>query len=174
MTITAPVRILGVGNVLMGDDAFGPYVIRVLESRFEFPDTVEVIDAGTPGLDFTPYIDSARSVIVIDTVTGDEAPGTVKTYDLDQLLAAPLPARTNPHQPGLREALMAAELTDTTPQEILIVGVVPESTETGARLSAAVRQTVDRVVEMVVKELDRLGRPPTQRSSPVEPDFWWE
>jgi hydrogenase maturation protease len=158
----------------MGDDAFGPYVIQVLEARYEFHEGVEVIDAGTPGLDFTPYIDNARCVIVIDTVTGSEPPGTVKTYDLAGLLAAPIPQRTNPHQPGLREALMAAELTDSTPQELLVLGVVPLGTETGAKLSAPVQEQVEAVVDLVIDELDRLGRPATLRSTPNKPDLWWE
>jgi hydrogenase maturation protease len=174
MIANAPVRILGVGNVLMGDDAFGPYVVRVLEARFEFPAGVEVIDAGTPGLDFTPHLDGARSVIVVDTVTGGEPAGTIKTYDLERLLAAPPPARTNPHQPGLREALMAAELTDSTPDEILVIGVVPESIDTRTELSPAVAAAVDDVVQMVVTELDRLGVRPGARASPPEPDIWWE
>ena len=50
------IRVLGLGNVLMSDDGFGPYVARVLEAFYEFPDDVEVIDVGTPGLDLTPYL----------------------------------------------------------------------------------------------------------------------
>ena len=57
MKVRKPVRILGVGNVLMGDDGFGPYVARTLGARYELPEHVEVQDVGTPGLDFTPYLD---------------------------------------------------------------------------------------------------------------------
>ena len=73
MTETKPIRILGVGNVLCTDDGLGPYAIKVLEAQFEFADPVEVMDLGTPGLDFTPYLSDTRMVIVLDTVgyTGD-------------------------------------------------------------------------------------------------------
>ena len=42
------IRVIGLGNVLMSDDGFGPFVVRVLEAAFEWPPNVEVIDAGTP------------------------------------------------------------------------------------------------------------------------------
>lgn len=174
MTAPRPVRVLGVGNVLMGDDGFGPYVVRVLESRLELPPTVEVLDVGTPGLDFLPYLTDARAVIVIDTVTGDHPPGTMRVYRRQELLSAPPPARTSPHQPGLREALMATELTDSSPDEIIVVGVIPDSTATGTSLSPPVRAAVEPAVALVVDELTRLGLAPRQRQHPRTLDIWWE
>ncbi len=168
------VRVLGVGNVLMSDDGFGPYVARVLESELELPPDVEVLDVGTPGLDFLPYLADARAVIIIDTVTGDEPPGTVRVYRREQLLAVPPPPRTNPHQPGLREALMATELTDSSPGEVVVVGVIPASTAAGTALSPNLRAAVGPVIDVVVGELTRLGLAPKRRPEPTPPDIWWE
>lgn len=44
--------IVGVGSVLMGDDAAGPYLVRLLEARYELPPEVTLLDAGTPGPGF--------------------------------------------------------------------------------------------------------------------------
>jgi hydrogenase maturation protease len=169
-----PIRVLGIGNVLMADDGLGPFIVRVLEAEYEFPERVELVDAGTPGLDFTPFLDGARAVIVIDTVHSDGPPGTIRRYDMAQLLATPPPARINPHPPGLREALMAAELTDSTPDESIIIGVVPESIEAVARVGATMRAAVPGVVSAVLAELERLGAAPAKRSDPRQPDIWWE
>jgi hydrogenase maturation protease len=158
----------------MGDDGFGPYVARTLEARYELPEHAEVQDVGTPGLDFTPYLDGAGVIIVLDTVTGDEAPGTIKTYNRDQLLSTPPPDRMSPHQPGLREAMMAAEFTDSSPDEILVVGVVPASLDTGTGLSPAVQAAVDPAIETVVATLERLDLRPRLRQPPLDPDIWWE
>jgi len=168
------IRILGVGNVLTSDDAVGPYVVRTLAARFEFPETVEVLDVGTPGLDFTPYLADARAVIVVDTVRTDQPPGTIRIYRRDDLLAGPPPARTNPHEPGLREGLMAAELSDTAPEEVVLVGVTPQSTAAGTGLSQPVSDAVAELTDLVINELERLGKPATHRSSPKDPDIWWE
>jgi hydrogenase maturation protease len=174
MTETKPVRILGVGNVLCTDDGLGPYAVATLDALYEFPDSVELIDAGTPGLDFTPYLAEARMVIVLDTIRGDESPGSIRLLRDDEIVAKPPPPRMSPHQPGLREALMATELTETSPDEILLMGVVPESMDQGTRLSDAVRASVPSLVEMVIEELERIGVDVTRRDPPREPDVWWE
>jgi hydrogenase maturation protease len=168
------IRILGVGNILMEDDGLGPHVIKVLEAEYEFPDHVEVQDVGTPGLDFAPYLDGASVVIVVDTVDSKGPPGSLRRYDKDELLSKPVPERTNPHQPGLRETLMACELTDSTPEDVIIVGVIPASTGNVTRLSDTIRAAVPDVVQGVLTELDRLGAPATRRHNPPKPDIWWE
>jgi hydrogenase maturation protease len=174
MTEMKPVRILGVGNVLCTDDGLGPYVIKALEAQFEFPEGVEVLDVGTPGLDFTPYLADARMVIVLDTVKGEQPPGTLRLLRDGEIVAKPPPSRMSPHEPGLREALMATELAEMSPEEILLIGVIPESTEQGTKLTEAVKSAVPSVVDTVVAELERLGRIPIRRDPPAELDVWWE
>lgn len=169
-----PIRILGVGNVLCTDDGLGPVAIKVLESRYEFPDGVEVIDLGTPGMDLTPYLADARMVIVIDTVRGQEAPGTLKLLRDREIVSSPPPDRMSPHEPGLREALMATEFSDMSPDEILFVGVVPESTEQGTSLTASAMEAVPAVVEAVIRELERFDIFPAAKDPPADPDIWWE
>jgi hydrogenase maturation protease len=173
MTHAAPIRILGIGNILMGDDGLGPYAIRVLDSRYEFPDHVELVDGGTPGLDFLPYISHARSVIVLDTVSSAGDPGAVKIYRDREIIGAAPPPRLSPHQPGLRESLMATELTDSSPGELVLIGVIPETLEQGTRLSESVQSAVESVIDAVVHELTRLGAAPKRREPPREPDLWW-
>ena len=50
------IAVVGLGNVLMGDDGFGPYVAHLLEAWYEWPDDVQVVELGTQGLDLTPYV----------------------------------------------------------------------------------------------------------------------
>ncbi len=168
------IRILGVGNVLCTDDGLGPYAIKVLESLYEFPSGVEINDLGTPGMDLTPYLADARMVIVIDTVRGDEPPGTLRLLRDREIVAKPPPSRMSPHEPGLREALMATEFSDSSPDEILFVGVIPESTDQGTSLTATLMEVIPSVVDSVIRELDRLEVAPTRRDPPAELDIWWE
>ena len=69
---------------------------------------------------------------------------------------------------------MATEFSDSNPEEILLIGVVPESTGQGTKLTDAVRSAVPHVVDAVMVELERLGHLPVRRDPPAELDLWWE
>ena len=168
------IRVLGLGNVLMSDDGFGPYVARVLEAFYEFPEDVEVIDVGTPGLDLTPYLLNTEAVIFIDTVTSDGAPGDTRVYDRTEILRHPPQARTGPHDPALKEALLTVDAAGAGPKRVTLIGVVPEWIATGVTLSPAVSGAVTTVVRRVIDELDRMGVPAIPRPVPETPHIWWE
>jgi len=118
----ARTRIVGLGNVLMSDDAFGPYVIRVLEAGYEFPSGVSVVDAGTPGLDLVPFVDGAEALIVVDTVRASGEAGELRTYTRDDILRHAPQARLGPHDPGLKETLLALEFADSGPRDVTLIG----------------------------------------------------
>lgn len=167
------VVILGLGNVLVGDDALGPWVVRMLEARYELDPAITIIE-GTPGNDLVPHLMEADAVIVVDTVRTEGRPGQLRRYRRDALLRTPPPARLNPHQPGLKEALLSLDLMGMGPREVLLIGVIPEVVETGVGLSPVVRDAAERALEELVLELDQLGVPPTPRAVPRVPDLWWE
>ncbi len=168
------VAVVGLGNILVGDDAFGPYVVRQFGARYDVGDEVRVLDLGTPGLDLAPHLDGLDALIVVDTVSADSPAGTLRTYRKQELLARPTPSRTNPHQPGVKETLLMLELEGAGPAEVLLVGVVPERMETGVGLSQALRDAVPDAMARVAHELARLGHPATRREVARDPDIWWE
>lgn len=168
------IRILGLGNVLMGDDGFGPYVVEALNAAYEFPDNVTVIDVGTPGLDLAPFLSGADAVIVIDTVRSDGAAGTQRLYGRKALLAHAPPQRLGPHDPGLKQTLLTLEFAGCGPQDVLLVGVIPETTVPCARLSEVVKKAVPAAVQAVVDEVERLGQRANPRTNPDPVSPWWE
>lgn len=166
--------VLGLGNVLMRDDALGPFVIQTLLARYRFPEGVSVEDLGTPGLELTPYLERQDAVIVIDTVKADGPPGEVRLYRREALLRHPPAQRISPHDPGLKETILTLELHDAAPREVLVVGVVPEIVDHGIGLSPAVRAAVPAVEAEVLRELERLRCPAEPLAPPLTPDIWWE
>lgn len=167
------VAVVGIGNVLTGDDALGPTVVRTLEAAWELPPGVEVLDAGTPGMDLVALVGDAADLIVVDTVLSDGGPGTLRLYDRQMLVGRPLTPRVNPHAPGLAETLLTLELSGGGPERVRLVGVVPGATEVGVGLSPAVAAAVPRAVRAVVDTLLEWGTSPTSRRVGVEPDLWW-
>lgn len=167
-------KVIGLGNVLVGDDAFGPHVTKLLEAAYEFPEDASVVDLGTPGLDLVPYLSDADILIVVDTVQVAGRPGELRVFDHREIRPLSRGPRLGPHEPGLEQALTALQLSGGGPREVLLVGVVPERTCTGIGLSPAVRAAVPAAVLRVVHELQCRGARLRPRPWPSAPDIWWE
>ena len=167
------IRVLGLGNVLMSDDGLGPYVVRVLEANYECPSGVEFVDAGTPGLDLTPYLLDAHAVIFVDTVSSKGQPGEIRRYERDEILKYPPQTRTGPHDPALKEALLRVAAVNGGPEQVTLIGVIPQWVATGVAMSPIVQDAVPRAVVAVVETLTRLGKPPVLRDRAIQPDLWW-
>jgi hydrogenase maturation protease len=168
--------VLGLGNVLMGDDGFGPYVARLFDAEYEVGAEAEVIDVGTPGLDLMPWLADAGHVIIIDTVRASAPPGTVKLYDKADIVRHAPVSRVGPHDPGVKEALLTLEFAGRAPETVTLVGVVPARVATATVLSDPVAAAVPAAISAVAERLRRLGVPVTPRAnrSPVGGGWpWW-
>jgi hydrogenase maturation protease len=168
------IAIIGIGNVLTGDDAVGPHVVRVVEARYALPDDVQVIDAGTPGYDLTAFLVGLDAAVLVDAVKAKGTPGELRVYDKAELLTKKPVLAMSPHEPGVREAIMNADFMGVTPPVVRLVGVIPARTETGIGLSPEVRAAIAAAVEQVAAELRALGVAVAERTPPREPDLWWE
>ena len=168
------IAVIGIGNVLTGDDAVGPHVVRVLEASYGLPDGVQVIDAGTPGYDLTAFLVGLDAALIVDSVRAKGAPGELRVYDRAELVSKKPILAVSPHEPGVREALLNADFMGVTPPVVRLVGIVAASTESGIGLSPAVRAAVPAAVARLVAELRALGVALTERVPRLEPDLWWE
>ena len=168
------IAVLGIGNVLMGDDALGPYVVKCFDARYEVHPSVELLELGTPGADLALHLDGLDAAIVVDTVQVRGEPGELRLLDKAQLLARKPVLPASPHEPGLREALFTLEFRGGAPREVRLVGVIPAAVELAVGLSPPVRDAVPAALAEVVRQLARLGVPARERPVPLAPDLWWE
>ena len=107
--------VLGVGNLLMGDEGVGIRVVRRLEERLSDPGT-EIVDGGTGGLHLLEYFLDRDRVILVDAVMDGSAPGTVS-------VSKPVYARDYPrtlvaHDIGLKDVLDAVALLDRRSRDL--------------------------------------------------------
>jgi hydrogenase maturation protease len=163
----------GIGSVLLGDDAVGPYVAELLATCYEFEERVEVIDLGTPALDLVEQISGKDAIILIDCVDAQADPGTVLLYRKEDIVRHSPGVRMDPHSPALVETLLSAEFLGVAPAEVLLVGIVAKSFDAGADLSTPVRASVDRAISVILRELDRLGVIYKRREKAIELGIWW-
>ncbi len=150
------ILVLGVGNILLGDEGAGVKVVDLLEERYRFSDEVEFVDGGTAGLELLACLDDKEHVIIIDAIIGAEPPGTIKKMVLDNAPAF-FQNRISPHQLGLSEMLSCAAMTDSLPAHISLYGIIPESLETGLELTKTVAAAVEDITLQVIGDLQLLG-----------------
>lgn len=143
----APSRaVLGVGNVLMGDDGLGVHAIWALQRRV-LPKGVELIDGGTQGLALMDLVRGVRRLVVIDCIRAGQEPGTLYRIELDELSRAEAPRCASLHQAGVRELLDLLGLVGEVPKTTL-VGMEPLCLGMGQTLSEPVEARLSVLVDL--------------------------
>jgi hydrogenase maturation protease len=148
--------LLGIGNVLMNDDAAGVLVVQALAEKFDFPEELTILDGGTLGLDLLPYLEGIDRLLVVDAVETGDPPGTLIRMTGDDIPLA-LATKVSPHQMGLKDLLLVADLQGYAPREMVLWGVQPGSIEMDIELSPEVAQSMGALQERVLEELEKWG-----------------
>lgn len=150
------VMIIGVGCILYSDEGFGVRVIEEIQRRYQFPDNVSIVDGGVLGVNLLGVISLADDLIVVDAVRHKAEPGRMVRLAGKQIPER-IRAKNSLHQVDFLEALTLCQALDKVP-ETVIIGVEPEDIETlSIELTPTTRSKVEKAIEMVLAELDRLG-----------------
>ncbi len=157
MTERLGLLVLGLGNVLCGDDGLGAAAVHLLQQAYRVPEGVLVIDGGTLGLALLPMLQDAEQVLMVDAVRAPGAePGTaVRLAGMD--VPPAVRERLSPHQIGVADLLDAAQLMGCGPGNMLLVGLVPHDLGLRVGLSPAVERAMPALVETIVAEARALG-----------------
>lgn len=154
--MTAPVLVLGIGNLLLQDEAVGVRVIQELEQRYGVPPEVELLDGGTSGMELLDQLARREHLIVIDAVCTGDAPGTIVQLSDDEVPAF-FRLRVSPHEIGLSDVLATLQVTGETPRGITLIGIVPASTELSLELTPTIAAKIDPMIDAVIAKLAALG-----------------
>ena len=163
----ARVLVVGVGNVLHGDDGFGVEVVKRLGERRPLPG-VTVAETGIGGIHLVHELMAGYdALVVVDAVDRGRAPGTVMVIDAEVVDVGQLPVEqrhdllADMHLATPERALMVARAAGVLPEHTIIVGCQPAEVDTlGIGLTSEVSQAVDNAVtevERCVRELASSG-----------------
>ena len=151
-----PIRILGCGNPLMGDDGVGIRVVEELKkTHLDEVDGVEIIDAGVCGLDLLNLFEGARKVIIVDAVvSGDGSEvGSIRRFSGDELKEGGLQDVFSVHDIGISDVLNIGEHVQDMP-EIVVFGMeIRKKPELSMELTGRVQDAVGVAVGMVLDEV---------------------
>jgi hydrogenase maturation protease len=167
--VTAKILVAGVGNIFLGDDGFGPEVVRrmLLAGADAWPPGVAVVDYGIRGMHLAyDLLEGYDALVLVDAMPGAGAPGDVRvvSVDADDLDDGPLDAHSMQPVAVLRSVEpLGGQLPPT-----YVVGCQPETVAEGMGLSAPVAAAVPEAIAAVSALLhDRLDRPQPERTRSV-------
>jgi len=156
----ASILIAGIGNIFLGDDAFGVEVANRLSAR-AIPAGVRVVDFGIRGFDLAyALMDAPEFTILVDACPRGGAPGTVYVIEpdlngLDEKDSAPVEA----HSMNPMNVLRLASSMGGKLKRILLVGCEPQflgGDEGHMGLSAPVEAAVQEAVSVVESLVQRI------------------
>ncbi len=153
------VLILGVGNILLGDEGVGVRVVEKIRNEHMLPDDVEVMDGGTLGLTLIPYLEGREVVFIVDAVDRGGRPGELYRIDGDDIDEVYNSRKLSVHQIGLREVLGLSRLQGFLPKMVCLFGIQPQTVEVGLDLSGPVSSRVDELIEILLDEVRALKNP---------------
>ena len=143
--------VLGIGNRLGGDDAAGTCVVDMLNqgrhgAKALLPTEIMAIDAGTAPESYTSVIRQHRPdlLILVDAADMGLPPGALRTITPEKISILSF----STHQMPLP---MFISYVKEFCGNVLLVGVQPERTETGERISKAVRKSVKKLAEAILE-----------------------
>jgi hydrogenase maturation protease len=144
--VTDRTLVLGIGNVLMGDEGIGVHVARRLAAE-PLPPHVDVLDGGTGGFHLLGEVASHDPVVLIDATMDGQLPGTISVTQ--PRYASDFPPSLTAHDIGLRDLIVSAALVGALPRVQLVTVSIGEIQSMQLDLSAPVDAAIPRVMEQV-------------------------
>lgn len=142
--------VLGIGNLLMGDEGIGIHVVKYLEENYSLED-IPIIDGGTGGFHLTEYFQEYQRVILIDATIDGEPPGTIKI--LQPKFSKDYPPTLTAHDIGLKDLLDSLFLMNYHPTVILFTVSIRELNDINLEPTPEVKAVIPKAAEMIYEYL---------------------
>jgi hydrogenase maturation protease len=140
--------VLGLGNLLLGDEGVGVHAAQALITE-GCPEGTVVLDVGTSILEALPELEQAERVIVIDAVKGGKAPGTIYRMPFEDFAKKPIIASMH----GFDLDRVLALTKRQQPPDVLVLGVEPANMAYSLELSREIAGVLPSLLALVKKEI---------------------
>ncbi|NPA81023.1 MAG: hydrogenase maturation protease [Epsilonproteobacteria bacterium] len=150
------IAVIGIGNILFKDEGVGVYAAKYLKENFSFSPSIEIVDGGTLGFKLMGYYQTYDKVIILDTVSIEDEPGSV--YNLPSEVLMGLGSyRKTAHEVEVLEMLEICSMLDKM-AKVNVIGIVPKDIESvKIDLSEDMKRNFLSLVNEAVKEIERAG-----------------
>lgn len=139
------ILVLGLGNVLMGDEGIGIQAVK--SYSHDFGPTVDTLDGGTGGFHLLSLFASYKTVIIVDAALDDNPPGTINV--IEPKYSQEFPKALSSHDIGLKDLIETASLLNQLPRVILITITVVDYRDVSTNLTPEVEQAIPGVHQKI-------------------------
>ena len=153
------ILVMGVGNLLMGDEGVGVHAVRVLEQQ-AWPPHVSLVDGGTGGFHLLAHFGDCEVLVLIDATLDGREPGTVSV--IEPRYATDYPKSLSAHDIGLKDLVESAALIETLPRVLLVTISVAALQPMQMTLSPVIEDSLPEVVDTVRRLVDGITGTPTE------------
>jgi len=147
--------VLGLGNLLLGDEGAGVRVIELLRRSGRL-ENVELVDGGTSGFGLLEFFAKADLLVVVDAARDGRPPGTVAR--VSPVFDPAYPPVLMPHDIGLKDLLDAATVLGKRPEVVLFTISVAETERLTLDLSPPVDQGIRNAADLITDFLRAVQR----------------
>lgn len=148
-------KILGCGNVNMGDDGFGLEMLKELK-KYEKEWNLQLIEVNWGGISILDHFEGEKKVIILDAFNLSETPGTVFNFNMDELSLLVKNKFLTTHDIGVMEAIKLGEkiCPEKIPSEIRFIGVQTGKMEAFSQsITPEVRMSFSKIIDLIHKEV---------------------
>ena len=140
------ILVLGIGNVLMGDEGVGVHAIKELEKK-TWPESVHFLDGGTGGFHLLEYLKHYKKIIMIDATMDGQPPGTLRL--IKPKFSSDFPQALSAHDIGIKDLVESAALLDHMPEVHLITVSVATIQPMQLEMSTEIKEAIPKVIQSV-------------------------
>lgn len=149
--------VVGIGNILLGDDGLGVHVVEELVKHSLLPASVRCIDGGTAAFETLYACGDCDHIIVVDAVAAGGKPGTVYKMDIEKWRGF---KGVSLHDTCLLDAVYMSRVFRGSPIGVTVIGMEPGDISPGLGLSHAVKERFEDLVRCVLAEVAPPGERP--------------
>jgi hydrogenase maturation protease len=150
------VTVLGIGNILMGDEGFGIHFTRWFSQRYRVGDDVKIVDGGTLGYKLLDIICSCDHLIIIDVLKVQDEPGSIYRFSKEEM-ELHLPPPTTAHEVTFPDVLFKAELMGEAPETIFLCIVPRDYRDLRMEMSPFLYDKFEDMEKLLLAELKKLN-----------------
>ncbi|MBK7597722.1 MAG: HyaD/HybD family hydrogenase maturation endopeptidase [Acidobacteria bacterium] len=143
--------ILGIGNILMGDEGVGVRVVEEIQ-KARLPVNVTCLDGGTGSFLLLDPMQSAEKVILIDATVDGAPAGTLRR--LQPRFSSDYPRTLTAHDIGLKDLLDTFYLLGNQPEVVLYAVSIPPLHEMGLDLTPQVASRIPEIARQILAEVN--------------------